>query len=167
MMENAVKLFPGWREAADRIVERVTEQGYGVIFSHDDLLKMMDIKLPEMATPDEYKKYSLEVMTSTVNLTQWLLHNHNLCLHNVRGQGYQILHPDDQVTIAADKRFKMVAHHLGKAVEVLTRVDQEALSHDGQQAQLRGLGKAAFLISGFSKKRKFPGEGGSPAALPE
>ena len=166
-MDNTVKLFPGWREAADRIVDRVTEQGYGVIFSHDDLLKMMDIKQPEMATPEEFNKYSLEVMTSTVSLSLWLLHNHNLCLHNVRGQGYQILHPDDQVTIAADKKFKKVIHHLGQAVAILTHVDQQALSHDGQQAQMRGLGKAAFLISGFSKKKKFPGEVDKQAALPE
>jgi hypothetical protein len=153
MENNVTKIWPGWKEAARKITERVEKDGYGILISQNDLLKMMDIKTPEYATPQEYKKYAFEVMNSLVNLTIILLEEHNLCLHNVRGQGYQILHPNDQVTIAADTKFRKVIHHLSQAVSILTHVDQDSLSYDGQQEQIRRLGKAAFLFSGLSKKK--------------
>jgi hypothetical protein len=166
-MQNGItKLYPGWKEATVKIVERVSREGYGIMFSHEDLYAMMDIKVPEMATPEVFKKHAFEVMASTLNLFKCLLEEHNLCLHNVRGQGYQVLHPDDQVTIAADKRFKRALHHIGQAVAVLTHVDVDALSFDGQQEQVRRLGKAAFLFSGLSKKKKVA-ENEKLKALPE
>jgi hypothetical protein len=157
MKENVTKLYPGWKEAVTKIVERVEKEGYGVMFSTEALFEMMDIKVPETATPEDWKKHSLEVMASTTNLIETLLKDHNLCLHNVRGQGYKILHPDDQVTIGADKRFKSVLHHLGKAMQVLTHVDPDKLSYEGQQQQMRRLGKAAFLVAGIKGKKRITG----------
>lgn len=168
MEENVTKLYPGWKEAADQIVKRVSAEGYGVMISHENLLAMMDMKTPEAGTAEDFKKYAFELLTNTVNLTKSLLEEHNLCLHNVRGQGYQVLHPDDQVTIAADKRIKKALHHVGQALMVLTHVDGEALSYDGQQEQVRRLGKVGFLFSALSKKKKV-GNGGDEGqlALPE
>lgn len=167
MEENVTKLYPGWKEAAIKILERVERDGYGIMFSHEDLYVLMDIKVPEVATPEEFKKHAFEVMTNTLNLSKSLLEEHNLCLHNVRGQGYQVLHPDDQVTVAADKRFRRALHHIGQAVAVLTHVDVDSLSYDGQQEQVRRLGKAAFLFSGLSKKKKVGGGEEGPLALAE
>ena len=166
-MQNGVtKLYPGWKEATTQIVARVRKEGYGLIFSFENLFSMMDIQTPAMATCEVWQKHQFEVLDHIENLKRVLLEDHNICLQNVRGQGYQVLHPDDQVTVAANRLFKKAMTKVRQAVEVITHVDMEALSFDGQQQQMRQLEKAAFLHSVMSKK-KIGGEEKEPLAISE
>jgi hypothetical protein len=165
-MQNVTKLFPGWKEAVSQIVDRVGREGYGVMLSFENLFTMMDIQTPATATFEEWQKHQFEVLDNIENLKRSLLEDHNICLQNVRGQGYQVLHPDDQVTIAANKLFKKAMTKVRQAVEVITHVDLAALSFDGQQQQMRQLEKASFLHAVMSKKKIGVG-GGAPLAIEE
>lgn len=166
-MDGVTKLHPGWKEAVSQIVDRVRLEGYGVMFSHEDLHKMMDIKIPETGTHDEYKKRDLEIMSSIVNLTDTLLKEYNICLKNVRGQGYMVLTPDDQVSIGVEQEWRKIGRLVCKAVQKAVCVNQEALSFEGQQVQVRQIEKASFFRAAMSKKKKIGGEEGAPLAIAE
>ena len=167
-MQNGVtKLYPGWKEAVDQIADRVNREGYGVMFSHEDLHKMMDIKIPETGTHEEYKKRDLEIMASIVNLTDTLLKEHNICLKNVRGQGYMVLTPDDQVSIGVEQEWRKIGRLVCKAVQKAVCVNQEALSFEGQQMQVRQMEKASFFRAAMSKKKRVVGGEKESLALTE
>ena len=167
MADNVTKLYPGWKEAVHKIVDRVSKEGYGVMLSFEDLFALMDIKTPATATCEEWQKYQFEVLDNIENLKRALLEDYNICLQNVRGQGYQVLHPDDQVTVAVDKALKKALARVRQAVIIATHVDQTALSFDGQQNQMRQLEKASFLHAAMSKKGQFAGGTKEPLALAE
>jgi len=155
--DKAIKLYPGWKEAADRILKRWENEGYGILISFQELHGYMDITEPRNGTSAQWKSYSFEVLQATENLKKYLLEEHLLHLENVRGQGYMVLHPNDQVTIAANKLFKKAMFKVNQTIKLLTHVDMSSLSEEGKQSQLLQLEKAAWLKASFRGKRKFPG----------
>jgi len=167
-MSDVIKLYPGWKEAAEQIAKKVKAEGYEIILTWEELYDLMDIKVPETATKEKWKEHEFEVLQNMENLKKLLLREYNLHLENVRGVGYQVLHPNDQVRIAPDKQLEKALAHVEKAREILTNVNQEALSFDGQQHQMRGLEKVGFYkaVMGKGKKIIGPSEGG-PLSLPE
>lgn len=166
-MGDMVKLYPGWKEAAAHIVARTEAEGYGLSFSFKELFDLMDFKKMEIGSAEEWEKYSFEKLQNLENLKNLLLEEHNLCLHNIRGEGYQVLHPDDQITLAIDKDYRKIGKMVCKIIKKAIHVNQQELSFDGQQQQMRQMEKAAFLQAVMGKRKKVAGGGEGPPALPE
>jgi len=167
-MGDMVKLYPGWKEAGAHIVARTEAEGYGLVFSFEELFCLMDLKWPETASLEDWKRLSFEKLQYMENLKNLLLEEHNLCLHNIRGEGYRVLHPNDQVTVGIEKEYQKIGRLICKIVNKAVHVNQMELSFDGQQQQMRHLEKAAFLQAVMGKKKKLAGGGeNGPPALPE
>jgi hypothetical protein len=149
------KAYPGWKNALEKILIRVKLEGYGVIFSHEELLALMDIQIPQVATLQELQKYQLETLSSVENLKDTLIEEYSLYLMNIRGVGYQILHPNDQVDKAPKKHLKKMRKELTRAMTSLTNVHAELLDYDRSQARVRGLARLAFIRAAINKKKIF------------
>ena len=152
---DETKKHPGWKEAIDQVLDRVAKDGYGVVISKRDLLRWMDLSEPKTNTPQEWQNYSLKVLSYIENMKDELLTEHNVYLYNVRGEGYAVLHPDDQVEKGPAKALRDIKKHISKAMAVLHHVHAELLSPEGQDARNRNIVKFAFFRTATSR-RKFP-----------
>jgi hypothetical protein len=149
-----VKPYPGWKNAEQKIVEIVEREGYGKTLVHSTLLDWFDIIEPEEMTKEAWKGYTFEILGSTQNLIDSLLINHNIFIYNIRGEGYQILHPDDQVGRGVDKSIKRVIGQLRKAMLVLKCVNDGLLSIEGQRKRLAKITTIAKINNSLKKKIK-------------
>ena len=152
---SETKKHPAWKNAVEKIVERFEAEGYGVIFSPDELLDWFDMKIPENGTFEAFNAFAFEKLSQMENTKTELLLEYNLALENIRGKGYMLVHPNDQVTKTAGKYMQMARRKLNQAVLRLMHVDAAQLDMDASQARLQGLARMAFIKSAMNK-RKIP-----------
>ena len=146
-----LKAYPPYRNAVEEIIKDVEAKGYSRLYTHDQLKTWMDIKDPK--TIDEYKKRELEYLSALDNLKSDLLLEHRLYLENDHGKGYRVLEPDEQIADGADRHIKRAQKQILQATRVLTYVNEELLSLDGDKLRMRKLQRTAFLQAAFRKRR--------------
>jgi len=146
-----LKRYPGWKNAEDKILGIIELNGYGQTISMEQLHNFMELEEPD--TLEKYKKYQFEWLGSVENLKDSLLENHQICLMNLRGQGYIICTPDDQVSKAYAKLIKKAQMTLRKAINTLTNVNQSLLSEEGSKTRLENMAKVAFIKQAINKKK--------------
>ena len=147
------KKHPAWKNAIEIILKRFDTKGYGIVFSDEEINEMLEIKKPEFGSYDSFQKFQLERMSQLESLKEVLLENSSLCLESLRGNGYILMHPDDQVQIVAKKFFKHARNKIKRATAVLINVNYELLSSDVKQKQLDMLGKTAFIKAAMNKRK--------------
>lgn len=145
--------FPEWKNAAEIILGRFDREGYGLVISHDEIDGYLHLRKPEVAGRDEHEKYNFAKWINTEALKKYLLEEHNLCLFSVHGEGYMILHPKDQVRIAAKKLIGKARNQIRKALATQTNINTEMLDNETQKILVNNLAKLAFLKSAFNKKK--------------
>jgi len=145
-----LKRYPGWKNAEDEIIKLVALKGYDFIISMEKLHDF--IELEEPTTLEAYKKYQFEWLGSVENLKDSLLENHQICLMNLRGKGYMVCTPDDQVSKAYAKIMRKVGLGINKALATLVNVNQSLLSGEGSKIRLENLAKISFLKQTTNKK---------------
>jgi hypothetical protein len=150
---GTTKKHPAWKNAFEIILKRFDSEGYGIAFSDIDINEMLDIKKPGYGSYDVFQKFQLERLSQLESLKEILLEDANLCLENIRGNGYILMHPNDQVQIVANKFVKHARNKVNRAVAVLTNVDHELLSVEAKQKQLDMLGKTAFIKAAMNKRK--------------
>lgn len=143
--------YPPYKNAVEKIVIDVEENGYGRLFEHAKLKELMDIKEP--TTIAEYKKYEFDYLSAIENLKDDLLLEHTLYLSNDVGKGYRVLEPNEQVNYGADKHIRKAQQQISQAARVLTYVNDELLSIEGGQNRMRKMERLAFLRSAFRKRK--------------
>ena len=149
---NNVKPFPGWKNALKHITARVENEGYGVFISHKELLSWLDIG-PKPANVTTYEKWVFEKLQQIETLKDELLTDHNIKLQVVKGEGYNVLHPNDQVTKGVDLHFRKAKKQINKAIQTLANVNQELLSMETEHLRLRNMVKMGFVKSAMNKRK--------------
>jgi len=149
------KKHPAWKNAIEIILNRFDEEGYGIMFSDSDILTMLELEKPNVGTYETYQKFSLGKLSQLESLKKTLLEQSNLCLENVKGDGYMLMHPDDQISKTSQKYYRHARKKINRMVSVLTYVDSEKLSFEGKQKQLDQLGRAAFIRAAMNKRKVF------------
>ena len=157
-MEQAVetRLYPIWVEAAEKISDRVSKEGYGFLITWSEINELLEIGERQVGmTPSQMDAIEFDKLNKTVNLTTTLLIDHNICLKNKRNSGYEVLPPDRQVTEGFDHKWNDVRKGLRNAMNVLVHVDEMLLSEGSKAIRDRNMQKAAFVIAA-ANKRKVP-----------
>ena len=147
------KPYPGWKNALEEILARFNKEGYGIIFTLDQLLDWMNIICPEFGSKKEFVKNQLEIMSSIDCIKAELIENHNLYFNNVRGCGYQLLHPNDQVKVGAEKHARKARAEIRKQMRALTNIDIQLLNDETSKIRLRKIEHVAFLMGALNKKQ--------------
>ena len=148
---NEIVDYPVWRVALRDVLERVDEHGHGVIFTHDELKHAMGIK--EAETVDEVKKLGFDYMQGIDKLKGELLFEHNIWLESIRGQGYQVLMPEDQVKIPPDKHIRRARGELNKAKNALINIKTNLLDYESENMRVIKLARIGFLKTAFNKRK--------------
>ena len=143
---NKTKVHPGWKEAAIIISRRTYKEGHGLLFSHQELEIMMDIK-------KENPENQFEWMDHIFRLKHELLVHHNMHLWPSKGQGYTVLHPNDQVIKVPDSNFKKIRRCLSNTMKTLTHVTSAKLDTDQAAVREHNMNRAAFLHTQMNKRR--------------
>lgn len=163
-----IRIYPPWKEAVEIIAGRVKREGYGIIFSHEELLNLFDLKTPELATPEVWRKLQFDVLQSLESLKDALLSEHSIYLLNIRGLGYQALPPGEQVEVVPRKYMKKIHNLIMKSIKSLVHVADEMLDEGQQETRLRNLEKLAFLKGASGRKlQPLPGKTPDKLSLPD
>ena len=147
------KKHPAWKNAIEIILTRFDDEGYGIMFSDNEINEMLEITKPGYGSFDDFQNFQLERLSQLESLKVELLESSNLCLHNSRGNGYLLMHPNDQVSKVAEAFRKQAKKKINRMVSVLTNVDNESLSIEAKQRQLDMLGKAAWIKAAMNKRK--------------
>lgn len=150
---NNIRKYPEWKNALINILARVEHEGYGIVISHAELLQMLKLSKPD--TVPDYQAFQFKRMAQIESLKNALLKEHNLCLINDRGNGYQVLHPNDQVKVASDKHLAKARKELRKATETLSHVRVDALDRDAEETRICKMIRYQFIFDAFNR-RKIP-----------
>jgi len=142
---------PMWGQVVGAVIERFESESYGFIISHSELKELMAI-VPA-TTIEESKKEQLDYMEGIVSAKNTLLEDYNLCLFSVIGEGYQVLHPSDQIRKGTDYYIRKAQRSLLKSVTTLANVDSDQLDLEGVNLRLAKMNKIAFVKAAFRKRK--------------
>ena len=142
---------PMWGQVVNKVRERFENESYGFTIEHSELKKLMAI-LPAR-TIEESKKEQLDYLTGMEKARDTLLEDYNLCLFSVRGEGYQVLHPEDQIKKGADYYIKKSQKALSRTMNTLANVDSEVLGIEETSLRLSKMNRIAFIKAAFRKRR--------------
>lgn len=148
---SKVTLHPEWRQAAKDLAAQFK---YGDLVTLDWLREAFELQEPQ--TIEEFKSYQLDFLSSMDALRQELLVEYQLSLRNVRGVGYELVNPNDQVETAWQSTFGKVRRELGKLAGTIRYIrhdeltDEKRREHADAQAKLSGI--HAFVLREGSRR---------------
>lgn len=143
------------------LIEQVIGFDIGALIPHEWIRSMFQIReLNVKDFPDSktfimaVQEQQFEFLSLFEALRKDVLKNHSYYLINVRGQGYRIIHPNDQSQYAYDMLIKDVNKAFREANDIMTHVKTSAVAEE-QKAQDRILfskmGTFKQLFQGFRK----------------
>jgi len=142
---------PMWGQVVNRVRELFETESYGFTISHDELKELMDIR--PATTIEESKKEQLDYLTGMEKAKDALLEDYNLCLFSVRGEGYQVLYPSEQVKKGADHYIRKSQRALSKTMNTLANIDVDQLGHEEINLRHAKMNRIAFIKAAFRKRR--------------
>lgn len=145
--------YPMWERAVKAIIERFEVESYGLIVSHVELKELMGIEPAQ--TISDVQKEQLDYLTGLDKIKTTLLEDYNLFLYRAVGNGYEILHPKEQLRKGADYYIKKSQKALLRTSRTLANVDVEMLDFADRELQLQKMSRVAFVKAAF-RKRKLP-----------
>lgn len=140
---SEVKLYPVWKQA---VQDFLAEFKYGDIVSHEWLVKHFGLPLPdERMSMAAFQCRQFEWLAAIEGFKATLLHEHQVLLQSVRGEGYRWCPPAEQ-TQAATREFERDA---GRAFRLagtrLRNVRQHELTDDQRRANVDAMAKISHL----------------------
>lgn len=118
---------------------------YEELISLSKLDQMLGTTLPEFGSIGDIQKAQLERMTAIDRLAAELLKTHQLMLKNVRGEGYKIVVPTQQVATAVREGNAKITKELRKTARRVVNLRTEELSPQQIAEQEDALNKLAGL----------------------
>lgn len=150
------RIHPIWKEAAEKIADRVQAEGYGFMIMWEELHRLLEIKeARDGMTKREFDAIGFDKLNKIENLSKLLLEEHRIYLKNRRNKGYQVLTPKLQATEGFDHEFGKVRKGLNKTMKVMVHIDSDLLDDDAKKLLDRNLSKVVFVM-GAANKRKLP-----------
>jgi len=142
---------PMWGQVVNKVVERFGNESYGFTLEHADLKELMAIT--PATTIEESKKEQLDYLTGMEKARDELLEAYNLCLFSVRGEGYKVLSPSDQVSKGADYYTRKSQRALARTMSTLANTDVDQLTQEEISLRHSKMNRIAFLKAAFRKRR--------------
>lgn len=150
---NETKLDPLYKQMAQDIIKRVEKEGYGFLITIENLYDGLAIHEPKQGSYKEFKAYSLKRMNAIENLKDDLL-DVNIFLMSVRGIGYRVLNPSEQIIEGPKMHLKKAMTQIKKAMKSVTNVDVTQLSSTEEATRISTLSRLSFIQSA-TRKRKY------------
>ncbi len=148
-MSKKTRKLPLWKQAVEDIVE---DYDYGDVINLDWFYDSFGTLPPEKGTLEEFKAFQLDFLANIENVKNELLEEHDMMLVSVRGVGYRIVKPKEQVKIAWEKLKYDVVKALSKGERRIVNINTEMISKEQRQERTEKLAKISQLKT-FQRKR--------------
>ena len=127
---NEVIRSPEWMDAAEWIANN---SDYGDLVTHDWLWEKFQITKPKYGKQEDFDKADFEYMRCIAGLCQYLLEEHKLAIQNVRGQGYRVVPPKEQIDVARRQAKTELHKSVRRYAQHLEHIRYDELEQHQQQ----------------------------------
>lgn len=121
---------PEWLDAADWIANNAQ---YGDLLPHEWLCEKFKLNKPKYGTQEDFDRFSFEYLQNITSLSQYLLEEHSIALQNVRGRGYRVVPPEEQVDVAKKQAKAEIHRAVRKYAAHLEHIRYDELSVEKQR----------------------------------
>ena len=150
------------RQTMDELAAKiVAEFAPGELISHDYMMGLFNLKYPQIVgykSTDtfltDYQTTQFKYMTAIDKLRDELLDKEMYYLRNIRGDGYVLLPPKDQVQFAFDRCLDQVKKEFRIAKDIVLHIRTDAIPVEQQSKNHDLIAKLSNLQQIFSKERK-------------
>ena len=143
-----------------KLAEVVQNHKDGDLITHDeinDILGLCEPDFNDYADAGEYKealkKYEFVRLHAVESLKNDLLEGHKVYLNNVQGQGYRIVPPAEQTSVAYTKHVRNIGKEFTDGQRAMNNVRQTALNAEEKAAAANLHAKFAFLEQIFHNNK--------------
>ncbi len=146
-----VNLFPRWRQAVRDFLDTFN---YGDLVSHDWLEEhfgMPKIADAKRLTQAEFRDRQFDWLANVEAFKAALLHEHQVLLQSVRGEGYRWAPPGEQTAIASKEFERDVKRGFRLAGQRLKNIRADVLTDDQRREHRDAVAKVAAL-RGMTRK---------------
>lgn len=151
MSEPDVTLFPVWRQA---VKDFLAAFKYGDLVTHDWLegrFGMPTLIESKTMTPANFRARQFQWLANVEAFKSELLHEHQVCLQSVHGQGYRWLPPAEQTSFATKEFEKEIGRAFRSTGRRVKNIRLHELTDDQRRANVDATAKLAAL-RGMSRK---------------
>jgi len=127
---NDVITTPEWMPTAQWIAVHTS---YGELIAHEWLMEQFHLEYPETGTKEEIEEISFAYLQCVTSMSQFLLEEHQLALQNVRGKGYRVVPPQEQIGVAKDQARFDLHRTLRKYAQRLQHIRYDELDVEQQR----------------------------------
>lgn len=147
---SEVRLYPAWKQA---VQDFLADFKYGDIVPHEWLVKHFGLPLPdERMSAAAFQSRQFEWLSAIEGFKTTLLHEHQVLLQSVRGEGYRWLHPAEQTAAATREFEKEAARAFRQVGSRLRNVRQHELTDDQRRANVDAMAKISHLRGAVRKR---------------
>lgn len=143
-----IEKTPVYLKVVDEILENYT---YGDFIKSTWLIESLGVKYKNQMTLKEYSDAQFFILSQTDKLKTHLLERNNMALKNVRGDGYLIIFPKDQSSMAMANIKTAMTREFRKCIKTLAYINLELLESDDIKKLDRDRGNIAALAA-YSRK---------------
>lgn len=143
------QILPLWKNALNNFINSN--------FKYEDIISkqwfMKEFGISEPVTAEEQRKASLEFVKCMEAFREVLLCEHMIELTSVIGEGYKLVHPRDQTSLALKTRTKNISKEIRKMGQSITCVNTSMLTEAERKSHTDGMAKASMLASMFDRRK--------------
>lgn len=147
---SEVKLYPAWRQA---VQDFLAEFSYGDIVPHDWLVKHFGLPTPdERMSVAAFQSRQFEWLAAIEGFKTTLLHEHQVLLQSVRGEGYRWVPPGEQTNVATREFEKEAGRVFRLTGSRLRNVRHNELTDEQRRANVDAMAKLSHLRGAVRKQ---------------
>lgn len=126
---------------------------YGDMITHTWLKENLGVAIPEFGSRDAIQNAQLDFLGAFETLRYELLTGYQMYLSSVRGEGYRVVLPKEQVGLAMEQLEKRVSAEIRKASAAIENVRVDMLEQDDMRRRDDAVARIGSLSAlGLCKK---------------
>lgn len=130
MTDGVMRDAPDWMGVAEHVAQSCS---YGDMLTHEWIVDQLGIQKPEYGSQEDFDAFNFAYMQSISSLSKYLLEEHQLAVQNVRGKGYRVVPPDEQVDAAKKHVHQEMHRAIRRYASHLTNIRYDELSSESQR----------------------------------
>ena len=127
--------------------------GYGDVVTHEDLWELLGIeKSHDKMTQEQFEALALKKFGMIEQLKTELIHNHKICLANVRKVGYVLVNPSEQADYALRMTSASISNAIKKGCTIANNINMTILTSSEKKHAIEASNKISSLEMMIAQK---------------
>ena len=127
--------------------------GYGDVVTHEELWELLGIeKSHDKMTQEQFEALALKKFGMIEQLKTELIHNHKICLANVRKVGYVLVNPSEQADYALRMTSASISNAIKKGCTIANNINMTILTSSEKKHAIEASNKLSSLEMMIAQK---------------